>query len=244
MKKKNLPLQRLLTLGIALGAPACGGEDSDLGGSRGRLEAEQGECVDEPAELVAATHTVSLWPPNHKLHSISVSDCVTATNVCATEVTGEFIWASSDEPVNANGDGNHEPDIQLDDSGNVCLRSERQGPKNGRVYKLGVRVEAGGQSSEAVCTVIVDHDQRGVEGQDDGESYRVTFDGLEGATDCDGVPAEPPPAGDGDGDGGDGDGDGEEPPVEEPPVEEPPVEEPPVEEPPVEDPEDPVLIPD
>ena len=41
------------------------------------------------------------------------------------------------------------------------LRSERQGPKDGRVYKLGVRVVDGsGNASEGVCTVVVDRDQR------------------------------------------------------------------------------------
>jgi len=170
----------------------------------------------DDAAPVLSSHTLQLWPPNHKLHDIAVEDCVSAVDACDGALQGEFIWASSDEPVDDIGDGHHSPDILLaDDCRRVSVRSERQGPKNGRVYKLGVRVvDRHGNASEGECQVIVDHDQRGVIGSDSGEAYRITFDGKQAGPSCDGVPPVVPPA---------------RPPVE-PPIVPPPA--PPVTEPP------------
>lgn len=159
------------------------------------------------------TKTLNLWPPNHKFHSIAVSDCVDVVDACQSGLQAEFIWASSDEPVDDIGDGHHQPDILIDDCQRVQLRAERQGPKDGRVYKLGVRVVDGsGNASEGVCTVVVDHDQRGVLGADSGENYRITLDGQGGQLSCDGTNEVPPT---------------EEPPTDQPPVEQPPVDQPP-----------------
>lgn len=169
--------------------------------------------VDTEAPVVEE-HELTLWAPNHKFHAISVDDCVTITDACDGPLQGEFIWGSSDEPVNDLGDGNHEPDILFDDCERVSLRSERKGPKDGRVYRLGVRAEdASGNAVEGSCTVRVHHDQRGTIATDSGEAYRITLDGTDGTPVCDGVVSppddeEPPPEGDGDATG-DGDGDGD-----------------------------------
>jgi hypothetical protein len=176
------------------------------------------ELGDDAPVATAINH--SIWPPNHKLHYFSVSDCATALNACGEAVRGEFTWGSSDEPVNDIGDGNHEPDIIFGDCERVGVRSERQGPRDGRVYKLGVRfVDIAGNTTDTECAIIVDHDQRGLEAEDSGESYRIGLDGTGGTPVCDGVtdpPAEQDAGtpGDGDGDGdapGDGDGDGDAP---------------------------------
>jgi hypothetical protein len=149
--------------------------------------------VVDDAPPVLQSHTIQLWPPNHKFREIAVSDCVSFVDACSGAVQGEFIWASSDEPVDDKGDGHHAPDIQLRDCGKIAVRSERAGPRNGRVYTLGVRVvDQGGNRAEGTCKVIVDHDQRGVQGADDGESYRITFDGSQGGPACDGK-IDPPP---------------------------------------------------
>lgn len=143
---------------------------------------------------VLESRTLNLWPPNHKLHTITVADCVGITDACQTNLTGEFMWASSDEPVNALGDGNHEADILFDGCGQVQVRAERQGPKDGRVYKLGVRVtDAAGNTTDGSCTIVVDHDKRGVVGADSGESYRITLDGQGGLPLCDGKSDDQPP---------------------------------------------------
>jgi hypothetical protein len=145
-------------------------------------------------------HTVDLWPPNHKWHEVAVSDCVSAIDSCDGDLQGEFIYASSDEPIDSIGDGHFAPDIGLGrDAQHACVRSERQGPKDGRVYKLGVRVtDKAGNSVESECLVIVDHDQRGVTGKDSGESYRITFDPSQPGLDC----GSGPPAGGGGSGGG------------------------------------------
>jgi hypothetical protein len=146
----------------------------------------------QPPSLQA--HTIQLWPPNHKFHEIAVEDCVSIVDSCDEPLQAEFVWASSDEPVDSIGDGHFAPDILLaDDCQHVSVRSERQGPDNGRVYRLGVRVvDHAGNVSEAVCQVIVDHDQSGAVGADSGEAYRLTFDGTQGGPSCDGQPPPPP----------------------------------------------------
>lgn len=190
---------------------------SDEGGAR-LCSAEL--TVTDTAAPIVTPQTIQLWPPNHKFHSISVADCVQASDACDGDLVGEFIWASSDEPVDDKGDGHHTPDILIDDCQHVSVRAERAGPKNGRVYKLGVRfVDGSGLSTESECVVIVDHDQRGVQGADDGESYRITFDGSADGPACDGIVEDPtPPPGGGD--------DPTDPPVDggdptDPPVEDP-----------------------
>jgi hypothetical protein len=75
------------------------------------------------------------------------------------------------------------------------VRAERQGTQDGRVYRLGVRfIDSQGSSSEASCTVVIDHDQRGVVAADSGDAYRVVFeDGPFNSELCAGDPEEPPP---------------------------------------------------
>jgi hypothetical protein len=149
------------------------------------------EVVDDEAPVLES-HVVKLWPPNHKLHSIAVEDCVSAIDSCDGDLQGEFIWASSDEPIDDIGDGHHSPDVGLGgDTGTACVRAERQGPKDGRVYTLGVRVvDRAGNESLGSCQVIVDHDQRGVTGSDSGESYRVELDPATAGINCDGTPGD------------------------------------------------------
>ena len=83
------------------------------------------------------SHDIELWPPNHKYHDIGIGDCVTIDDLCDPNVHVEFTYGTSDEPVNDIGDGNHEPDIIMG-CDTVSLRSERQGPEDGRVYTLGL----------------------------------------------------------------------------------------------------------
>lgn len=133
--------------------------------------------IDEtPPTLIG--NTLRLWPPNHTLHAVAVDDCVVIRDDCEGELHAEFIWASSDEPVDAIGDGNHAPDIVVDDDcQQLAVRAERQGPNDGRVYTLGVRVtDASGNATEGQCHVVIEHDQSGRTPVDSGEAYRVNFD--------------------------------------------------------------------
>jgi hypothetical protein len=149
--------------------------------------------TDTVAPVLTPKPQLKLWPPNHKFHSISVDDCFSVSDACEGPLQAEFVWASSDEPIDSIGDGHHAPDIQVANCRAIALRAERQGPKEGRVYKLGVRVvDRAGNATEGVCSVIVDHDQRGVDGADSGEAYRVTFNGTNGLPQCDGDQPPPP----------------------------------------------------
>jgi len=70
----------------------------------------------------------SLWPPNHELHTFTAEECAGANDVCDAAPDVRFSSASSDEPVNAKGDGSHTPDMVFDSASTVSLRAERQGP--------------------------------------------------------------------------------------------------------------------
>jgi hypothetical protein len=189
------------------GSSALQGSGDDAGDDAGSVTA----CVPQSAPTLTP-HATFLWPPNHKLHAIGADDCVSAVDACGNTVHGEFIWGSSDEPIDDIGDGHFAPDILFGDCEHVMVRSERQGPKDGRVYKLGVRVvDSNGNASEGECTIIVDHDQRGVDGANSGEAYRVLLDGSNGTLSCDGVvdvPDAGSPGGGGAGNGGGSAGNG------------------------------------
>jgi hypothetical protein len=155
---------------------------------------------------------IELWPPNHKFHTISGEDCV--QDACDDNVAVTFNRASSDESVNANGDGNTEPDIILE-CDRVQLRSERQGGGNGRTYRLGwTAVDASGNAAAGECVVRVPHDQSGKDvDDDDAEAYHMDLhpnecDDGTGGTGRHGGDGGGGGGGDGGGDGGGGGGGG------------------------------------
>jgi hypothetical protein len=147
-------------------------------------------CDQDGPVTVVGNDSTKLWPPNHKFWEIAAPDCVGATDACGQALLGDFVWASSDEPVDDLGDGHFGPDVGLGvDVHHACVRSERQGPKDGRVYKLGVTfTDANGNTADGSCTIIVDHDQRGVTGVDSNDAYKLTFDASQAGLNCDGTP--------------------------------------------------------
>jgi hypothetical protein len=125
------------------------------------------EVVDEDAPTYDV-HEIGLWPPNHKMHDISLFDCIEVHD-CDPDAHARIVAVSSDEPVDANGDGDTEPDIVEVDEHTVALRSERQGGSNGRVYTIAFELEdASGNVAEGTCHVAVTHDRSGAEAIDDG----------------------------------------------------------------------------
>ncbi|MCA9667336.1 MAG: hypothetical protein KC503_17170 [Myxococcales bacterium] len=132
------------------------------------------EITDTKPPQVTDLGPLSLWPPNHKTHTVTVDDCVRAVDNCSKKVDVRFTWASSDEPQNDIGDGNTDRDITFNGCGSVALRSERQGGSDGRVYRLGWRAtDEVGNAVEGICTVAVAHDQSGRGAAFSGEAYRV-----------------------------------------------------------------------
>ena len=99
-----------------------------------------------------------LWPPNHKLHLITLTGATDPDgNPLITSVTG----VTQDEPLNGLGDGDTSPDaLPASASNQVWLRAERSGTGDGRVYRIGFQVTDGlGGMCTGVATVGVPHDR-------------------------------------------------------------------------------------
>jgi hypothetical protein len=138
-------------------------------------------------------NTLQLWSPNHKFHSIGVEDCVDLLRTCGDSLSARFTWASSDEPLDDIGDGHFAPDLVFDGCQRVEARAERQGPKDGRVYKLGVRVsDRAGHIADGTCHIIVNHDKRGRLAVESADAYRIDLTGTGGRPDCSAAPPAPP----------------------------------------------------
>lgn len=117
---------------------------------------------------------VPLWPPNHKFHTISTDACAPATDICDDDVDVEFTYIASDEPVNATGDGNSDPDVIFDNCDEIQIRAERRGNSDGRFYTLGWRaIDNSGNETTGECWVTISHDQSGRPPIDSGTAYRV-----------------------------------------------------------------------
>lgn len=150
-------------------------ERVDPAGSARRELCRSGlNVVDTTPPQANPTHT-TLWPPNHKLHVISARACAGVRDACDPQLTVRFTGATSDEPVDAKGDGSSEPDIVFDGADAVSLRAERQGPSNGRVYTLGwLARDAAGNAVDGTCSVAVPHDQSGRAAVADAPAYSLT----------------------------------------------------------------------
>ena len=98
-----------------------------------------------------------LWPPNHKMVSVTVNYHVTdhgCPSVCTLSV-------SSNEAINGRGDGNTSPDWHVVDAHHVLLRAERAGNVGKRIYTITVTCKnPGGASTSQTVLVEVAHDQR------------------------------------------------------------------------------------
>jgi hypothetical protein len=130
--------------------------------------------VTDAVAPVVETDELSLWPPNHKYHDITLADCIETIDDCDDDWTAAIDFVSSDEPDDDKGDGNTDGDIVIVAPDAVQLRSERQGGSNGRVYTIGFTVTDGsGNATPAVCRAVVDHDQGNGAAVDDGELWRV-----------------------------------------------------------------------
>lgn len=116
-----------------------------------------------------------LWPPNHKMTTVSVTGITDPDlDPLAITVTG----VTQDEPVKGKGSGNTSPDAVVHPDGTVDLRAERTGaaPHNGRVYELSVTAtDPDGLFCERKVQVCVPHDQSDPhECVDDGQNYDST----------------------------------------------------------------------
>ena len=127
--------------------------------------------------IVVTLDRIKLWPPNHKLGAIHAA--VTVTDICDPSPTFVLTSITSNEPDNGLGDGDFPNDIQGATYGtpdvDFQLRSERSGTGAGRTYTIVYTgLDGSGNSSQAVVTVLVPHDQAGSAKSGNGYNKRGT----------------------------------------------------------------------
>jgi len=99
----------------------------------------------------------NLWPPNHKMVTISVA--VTATDNCGVPACS-ITSVASNEPENGLGDGDMAPDWEMNEGLTVNLRAERSGTGSGRLYTITATCDDGcGNNSTKTVNVSVSHDK-------------------------------------------------------------------------------------
>jgi ABC-type amino acid transport substrate-binding protein len=110
----------------------------------------------------------SLWPPNHSLQTISLSDCIASiTDQCDGPAPASIVRVTSDELVETRGKKGE--DMVIVDAQTVQLRAERDGSGDGRVYTIFANVtDDDGNTTQVACKVQVPHDQSGVPAVDSG----------------------------------------------------------------------------
>jgi len=118
-----------------------------------------------PPDITVTLSRDSLWPPNHKMASLTTS--VTVTDVCDPSPTFVLTSIASDEPDNGLGDGDQPNDIQGAAYGTAdtafSLRSERAGLGDGREYACTYTAsDSSGNTTPNVSVVSVPHSQQGL----------------------------------------------------------------------------------
>lgn len=105
----------------------------------------------------ATASPASLWPPNHKFASISVTG-VTDPDDDPTTITIDSIF--QDEPVRGKGSGRTAPDGQGVGTSVAQVRAEREGKGDGRVYHISFSADDGqGGMCSGEVLVGVPHDR-------------------------------------------------------------------------------------
>jgi CHRD domain len=111
-----------------------------------------------PVITKAGASPSSLWPPNHKMVTVTIS--ATVTDNCDS-TSWHIIQVQSNEPVNGKGDGNTAPDWLIFGNHKVELRAERSGTGSGRVYTITIQASdaSGNLSDPKTVTVTVPKSQ-------------------------------------------------------------------------------------
>lgn len=121
-------------------------------------------------QIIAQKSVDSLWPPNHKMSSVSI---LGVTDPNDNEVAIIITGITQDEPVDGLGDGDTSPDAfiivgQPKDS--ASLRAERGGNGNGRVYQIIFGASDGFESCMGSVNVNVPHSKKST-AIDDGQNF-------------------------------------------------------------------------
>jgi len=123
---------------------------------------------------------IVLWPADHEYNTFELPDFVVSVIdnkfgdlFAETEITS----VSSDEPENAQGDGDTFDDIVIVDAQTIQLRAERQGGGDGRVYTINFEVsDPLGNSASASFQIQVPHNKKSTAVDSGaGEGYTVYY---------------------------------------------------------------------
>jgi uncharacterized repeat protein (TIGR01451 family) len=132
---------------------------------QGNNTATRATTVSNPPPIITLNAPISLWPPNHGYHTVTVAQMVQSVRdncpISIDDVVIELV--TSDEPDDALGDGNTSGDIVIGaDCRSVQLRAERDGTGDGRVYTVTLLLrDSGGAVTRADFEVSVPHSQNG-----------------------------------------------------------------------------------
>jgi hypothetical protein len=109
-----------------------------------------------PVITKASASPSVLWPPNHKMVTVTVN--ATAKDTCGA-ATWTITSVKSNEPINGLGDGDTSPDWQITGNHSVSLRAERSGKGSGRIYTITIQASdaSGNMSNPQTVTVTVPH---------------------------------------------------------------------------------------
>ena len=106
-----------------------------------------------PVITSLAASPAVLWPPNHKLITVTLA---AAAREAVSSVTGGILSVTSNEPDNGLGDGDTAGDIVITSPGTVSLRAERSANGSGRIYTILFEAkDAAGNTSTKTVTVSV-----------------------------------------------------------------------------------------
>jgi uncharacterized repeat protein (TIGR01451 family) len=121
--------------------------------------------VSNPPPIITLKAPISLWPPNHTYHTVTVAQMVqSVSDNCPISIDDVVIeMVASDESDDAIGEGETIDDIVIGaDCRSVQLRAERAGTGDGRVYTVTLRLrDSGGAVTRADFEVSVPHSQNG-----------------------------------------------------------------------------------
>jgi hypothetical protein len=112
--------------------------------------------VEPPVIHDLGTSAHLLWPPNHKLKTITIN--YTTTDNCPGPINCT-LSVTSNQPDNGHGDGNTKNDWVVIDDHHIQVRAERSGKdKSGRIYTTTVGcVDQHGNTATATTTLSVPH---------------------------------------------------------------------------------------
>jgi hypothetical protein len=122
--------------------------------------------LSDPPPIITLNQSISLWPPDHNYHTVTVAQMVRSVRDNCPISIGDVVieQVTSDEPDNSLGDGDTSDDIVIGaDCRSVQLRAERAGTGDGRVYTVTLLLkDSAGAVTRADFEVSVPHSQDGV----------------------------------------------------------------------------------